>query len=297
MPESEGRSGFAAVGVNESIYIFGGVGDTTCDVNMINVFHLNIKTQEWKPVTKMPESRHDLAATSLVDGILVLGGCSSDYLPMDTTWLYIPHSNTWVSETRMLSPRCQFAAVTIEDTVYAIGGYSHTAQDSTTASVEAYSAVTKKWRLIKNMNIPRFGHGAVTYNGKIIVAGGAHNSTIVHEIEMYDPATNQWTILSAMNKPRIDIAMAIVQSSIFMMGGTSDWKGTSLTDVEVYHVDSNIAEIAKPMEGARYDLGSAAVGKTVYAIGGIHTIFASSQAKEEPFSTTICDNLVEVFTV
>ena len=293
MPDSEGRSGFAAVGVNESIYVFGGIGDTTCDVNMINVFHLNTKTQEWKSVTKIPDSRIDLAATSLSDGIFVLGGCSSGDVAMDTAWLYIPHSNTWLNQTSMLLPRCQLAAVTLDYTVYAIGGFSHIAQDSTTASVEAYSAVTRKWRSISNMNKPRYGHGAVTYNGKIIVAGGADGLTLVQEIEMYDPAIDQWTIVSAMKMPRLDAAVAIVQSSVFIMGGTSDWKGTSLTDVEVYNVDLKTIKIAKPMEGARYDLGSAVVDSSIYAIGGIHTISGS----DELFSTTICDNLVEIFTV
>ena len=186
----------------------------------------------------------------------------------------------------MLMPRCQFAAVTLDYTVYAIGGYSHTAEDSTTASVEAYSAVANKLRSIKQMNKPRFGHGAVVYNGKIIVAGGAHGSVLVQEIEMYDPASNQWTVLSGLKMPRIDAAIAIVQSSVFIMGGMSDWKGTCLTDVEVYHVDSNTVEVAKPMEGARYDLASAVVDSSIYAIGGYHTIFASNKAKEF-FSTTI----------
>ena len=292
LPDSEGRSSFASVAVNNSIYIFGGVGDTTCDKNMDKVFRLDTAAQTWRSVTNLPESRTNPAATVLRDKILVLGGYDSTYLPTNTSWLYSPVSNEWSDGPDLSSPRCQFAAVTIKDTVYIIGGYSHDAQDSTAATVETYSLAVNKWATVAPMNTPRYGHGAVVHGGKIFVAGGAYNSTLVQEIEMYDPTTNTWT---AMAKPRVGAAMAIVQNSIFILGGTADWRGTSLTDVEVYHLDSNMHEPLKAMVGARYNLGAAVVGNVIYAIGGIHTIF-NAEAVTKPYSTSICDSLVERYS-
>ena len=298
MPESEGRSGFATVALNDSIYIFGGVGDTTCDKMMDKVYRLDTKTQTWNIAGKIPESRSNLVAVTWNNSILVLGGCNSGYDPTKTSWVYTPGSNQWLKGVEMPTPRCLFAAATIKDTVYVIGGYSYDPQSSAMASVDAYSASTHKWTSMAPMNRARYGHGAVEYGGKIYVAGGAHNSTIVREIEVYDPISNKWSFLTAMIKPRMSVALAIVQSSIFILGGTSDWRGTSLTDVEVYHIEKNLDEKAEEMEGARYGLGAATVGKTVYAIGGIHTISISdTKTALDSYDITICDSMVEKYTV
>ena len=296
LPESEGRANFATAADNSSIYVFGGIGGITCDNMMDDVYRLNVRTSTWSNAGKIPELRSGLAVAVLPDSIVVIGGCSNGNVPTKKVWFFSLDGSQWRDGPPMPNPRCLFAAVSLKNTVYAIGGYSYDAQTSAMALVDAYSADTNSWRSVAPMNRARWGLAAVEYGGKIYVAGGAQNTTLVREIEVYDPVSNTWAFLTSLIEPRVSLAMAVAQGSVFIMGGTSDWKGTSLSSVEVYNIGANEVDTSKPMTGARFGLGAATVNNVIYAIGGIHTV-AASKSGRQLLSTTICDSLVEEYAV
>ena len=56
--------------------------------------------------------------------------------------------------------------------LYAIGGANYDGGHTIFNSVEKYDPETDKWTTVARMNQARFGHGAVSHNGKIYVFGG-----------------------------------------------------------------------------------------------------------------------------
>jgi len=121
---------------------------------------------------------------------------------------------------------------------------------------------------------------------------------------MYDPSSNTWKNLASLSNPRYNFGIALAESKMFVIGGTSDFRLTSMTDVEVYDIDNNEIESIKPMSGARFSLGAAGIGQVVYAVGGVHTIAAASVESKSVTAPRfmspneqICDTLVEEYTL
>ena len=100
----------------------------------------------------------------------------------------------WETVSSMQTPRNEFAAVSCNDVIYAIGGTS-CGLDSL-KSVEKYDCKADRWFNVNEMNIERRGHFACVMQGKIFVVGGRNDKyKPVREIECYDPLTKKWDIV------------------------------------------------------------------------------------------------------
>ena len=109
----------------------------------------------------------------------------------------------------MQSPRSYFAAVSCDDSIYAIGGWNNILK--ALKSVEKYDCAADKWIYVSEMNIERRGHSACVMQDKIFVIGGRNpEEEPVKEIERYDPSTDKWEIVAKIDDELLAHSLVVV---------------------------------------------------------------------------------------
>ena len=105
---------------------------------------------------------------------------------------------TWERCPSMLHPRRFFAAVSCQNSIYAIGGKYGSNQ--CTKSVEKLDPDVNKWVYVSEMHTERSAHAACVMQGKIYVVGGKDASgKAVKTIECYDVLLDSWSIVGEIN--------------------------------------------------------------------------------------------------
>lgn len=107
---------------------------------------------------------------------------------------------TWALKNPMPTPRTEFGVATVNNKIYAIGGYS----GSVLRTVEEYDPATDTWTRKADMPTPRRQLIVVSVNNKIYAIGGANfssdpnNLIYSYSTEEYNPATDTWVSKASM---------------------------------------------------------------------------------------------------
>lgn len=102
---------------------------------------------------------------------------------------------TWTLRKPMPTPRTEFGVATVNNKIYAIGGYS----GSVLRTVEEYDPATDTWTQKADMPTARRQLVVTTVNNRIYAIGGVNftsdpNSLVYsYSTEEYDPATDTWS--------------------------------------------------------------------------------------------------------
>lgn len=128
----------------------------------------------------------------------------------------------WAAKAPMHTPRTEFGVATVNDKLYAIGGYS----GSTLHTVEEYDPATNTWTTKADMPTARALLVVTAVNNKIYAIGGMNYTnpnyvTYINSTEEYDPATNTW-----IRKADIPIPPAFnsVLGNLFIGGAAANGK-------------------------------------------------------------------------
>ena len=91
----------------------------------------------------------------------------------------------------MQEERCDFAAVSCGNSIYAIGGRSNNASKT----VEKYDPKSNNYAYVEEMEFEKREHAVCVLDGKIYVVGGRDGDMkVVTAIECYDPDDNSWSV-------------------------------------------------------------------------------------------------------
>lgn len=136
--------------------------------------------------------------------LFFLPACSSGggegNVPPGYSLLSAGPSMTWALKHPMPTPRTEFGVATVNNKIYAIGGYS----GSVLRTVEEYDPTTDSWTRKADMPTPRRQLIVVSVNNRIYAIGGVNfssdpNSLVYsYSTEEYDPAANTWTSKASM---------------------------------------------------------------------------------------------------
>ena len=98
--------------------------------------------------------------------------------------------------------------------------------------MDAYDPVTRLWKTLPSMAVPRHGATAVSVNGQLYVIGGVDAMSLkVTTVEVYDPATSQWRKVTGMSTPRSALGAGAHNGRIYAVGGVGQ---TTLGTTEAY---------------------------------------------------------------
>jgi hypothetical protein len=175
----------AVVYYDGKLMVLGGYGDNAI---------LSVTTEKYDALSKWTLGV-DLPNRQLLRGhcalvidnqLYLIGGYANTY----TGFTYVLDGTTWKDLDQMYINRerhaCAYVDFPEDKGILVSGGLTGDALQTT----EFYSLNTERWRILANMNTPRYGHGLAQIRGQIIAFGGINqNST-----EVYNPSLDTWKL-------------------------------------------------------------------------------------------------------
>lgn len=192
--------------------------------------------------------------------------------------------NTWL--TGALKPHVKggSADALLNGQVYALGGYdvNVVALPATPFGyTERYNPSTNTWATLPDMPTPRWHLATAVVNGNLYAIGGANSEDPqgisfggpISTVEIYNPSLGTWTSGPSLQQARSALAAAVVNGTIYAIGGYLDVGGCAVNSSESYTPagfgGKQIGwQAIAPIPTARLFPASATVNGKLYVIGG-----------------------------
>jgi N-acetylneuraminic acid mutarotase len=228
----------------------------------------------WVTKAPIPTARFGPGAVSVNGIIYVIGGGISYFGcgPTGANEAYNPATDTWTSMAPMPTPRWNVSVAALNGIIYAVAGSEGCFPPSTV--FEAYDPSTNTWSTLAPFpsvnGVGTTGGTAIgAINGLLYVAGG--NTTLgansfQASLYAYDPVTNSWSAKASMPDVRDITAGAVLNGSLYVVGG-ADNAGTALSTF-VYDPASDMWSTKAALSEPRVGLATAVIGNKIYALGG-----------------------------
>ena len=205
----------AAIQYRDKVYIFSNKNGSDFYIPSTNTWGA-IKTQYPWYVDKFCNLfmlNEDITLYALIEG----------YISCAKILLYDPAKSEWKEVIGSFKvQRYGLCGVTDGYRIYAIGGSDSCYRKSGTTKVLKIDIEKGSCEEVAPMNMGRYDAFGTAMNGKIYVAGGKQNSSVLlNTCEMYDPATNAWQIMPSLDVPRHSSSMVYFQGSLYVIGGVN----------------------------------------------------------------------------
>ncbi len=168
------------------------------------------------------------ASTRLDNGqVLITGGAN-----LASTELYNPATGSFTSSGNMTTGRENHTATLLPGgDVLIVGGANHNSTPPTYVNfAEVYHPTTGLFSISGSMATVREVHTATLLtNGKVLIAGGYNNTSVISTAEIYDPLTSLFSSASNMTFGRVGHTATLLTSGKILVTG-----GTFLTNTELY---------------------------------------------------------------
>jgi len=281
--QGEARSGIASPTLNNyEIYAIGGTVSQNSALSDVDKYFLANNT--WRTVQPLNTARNAPGAAGL-DGLLyAFGGIGNGLVPLTSTEIYNPNTNTWVFGPSLSARRWNLGAVQRCTEIYAIGGYDLTGVSgdnttlfvSTVTTVEVYSTLTGSWSLTTPLPESRAAFGAVLLNNEIWVIGGTREfltgtaQSPLISTRIYNVNTQTWRFGPDLNQPRVGFGAAVIDNKIFIAGGRTQ-NGPLIPEIEFY--DPLVPELGFQIASftprtSRFNNAVGVIANTMFLIGG-----------------------------
>jgi N-acetylneuraminic acid mutarotase len=223
------RMGHTAVWTGSEMIIWGGCSmrNDACVIAPVGNGggRYNPLTDTWT-ATKLTAPAGRVSHTAIWTGSeMIVWGGETDSGVTATGARYNPSTDTWTA-TKPVSPsmaRLEHSAVWTGSNMIVWGGASAALFGTYFNDGAIYSPATNTWRKVSVTGAPaaRYQHGAAWTGARMIVWGGARNSTFDTTGGVYNPRTNTWTAVSTVNAPpgKVDFGTVWTGSQMLVWGG------------------------------------------------------------------------------
>lgn len=176
----------------------------------------------------------------------------------------IPASHGWTSRPPLRHARAGLGAVTVDDHILAIGGFSGESIFDFVESRRLSGA--GRWRDIAPMPTPRDNLATAVLGGRVYAMGGADEVADTAVVEIYDPETRRWSQGPALPGPRGAASAAVLDNVLYVAGGGVGPE--AMASMVVLDPKKKGWRSVAPMPTPRFQLRLVASGRYLYAIGG-----------------------------
>lgn len=256
------RSAHAVASTGSAIYAIGGTGEGGAPVLAVERFD----GSGWTDVTTLPgEGLNAPAAVAIGSRIYVIGGFrGTTNVPTADVLVYDTATRVWSSAAPLPAPRGGHAAVVIDGRIHVIGGGN---SQSTLADHYEYDPATNTWITRAPLSRAKGSAAAVVLHGKLYSIGGRSGSSDFGDVEIYDPATGAWSKGPDI-PPRGTAGAAAYCGTIYVFGGESQARNSTLNEVLKLDTTENVWRDAIPMRVARNYARAVPFRGSIYLIGG-----------------------------
>lgn len=231
---------FQAVTVDDVIYILGaftGQWPNETPVERVIKYYPEHDTFEYSHEIPIARQRGAAGAAYHDGKIYIVGGITDGHMGGYRPWLdaYDPKTGEWQTLPDAPNARDHFQAVVVGNKLYAVAG-RHSSQatnqgfELTLAAVDVFDFSSEQWKSLPfSANLPtqRAGNMAISWQDKVIVAGGESGNQIAahNEVEVFDPKTQQWSVWSDLNQGRHGSGLVILDNTLYTASGCAQRGG------------------------------------------------------------------------
>ena len=236
----------------------------------------------WVGNSPMTTARYDHTATLLTNGMVLVAGGGYNAGYFSSAELYDPATKTWTATSSMAANRAMHTATLLPNgKVLVAGGLtSQGIYNHSNNGAELYDPTTRTWRVTGAMATARYAHTATLLpNGKVLVAGGNKDGTLLSSAELYDPTTETWTSVSGMAAARSGHTATLLTDGMMLVAG-----GSSLASAELYNPATGTWTTTGSMSSARSAHTATLLndGK-VLVVGGINSSGSAAYSSAEVY--------------
>ena len=229
------RSSFGIAVVENKIYVMGGANASMfTDANEV----YDPATDTWEIKASMPAGgRAELAVNAVNGKIYAIGGffLGIFWIPSNLTEVYDPVTDTWTTNAEMPTAVYSCTSAVVDNKIYLI----ENGRSVTIACLnQIYDTETDTWSYGQSILTRVVDASAVATTGvyapkRIYVIGGGDLFT--YDLNhIYDPATDTWTTGTAMPTPRQNLGVAVLNDTLYAIGGYDIDSDTRLAVNEKY---------------------------------------------------------------
>jgi hypothetical protein len=154
-----------------------------------------------------------------------------------------------------------------------------------TTAIPSLAQAPGTWTTTGSMNTARTRHTATLLpNGKVLVAGGFNQTSLLASAELYDPATGKWTATGSMTTARWGHSATLLPNGeVLVAGGSTSDKGSAPTaEAELYNPVTGKWTTTGSMTYNRERHGAAllANGQVLVAGGNSNPVYPGSLTAE-----------------
>lgn len=213
------RSGCAAVALHGQIYVVGGCSADGEDLSSVE--RLDPDILQWERLPPMHAGRDELAAAAVAGCLYAVGG-SHLVWPVrhviDTVECFVPAANMWERLPCLSRERCAAASVTVDGTMYVVGGCDE--DGAALDSAEYYNVSAGRWEALPSMRRPRCNFAAAVVSGQVYVAGGYDDRMRdLDDVERLVPGSTMWEPVAALAVPRWGVRAVSRFGAVYVVGG------------------------------------------------------------------------------
>jgi N-acetylneuraminic acid mutarotase len=229
MPTS--RDGLGVAVFQGKIYCFGGRNvskDYSISINVNEVY--DTETDSWETKMPMPTARSGFQANVVDDKIYLIGGrveseSSSISKKSAQVEIYDPLTDTWAFGLPIPTAVAGYASAVLDGKIYIISGVA--GGSTYTNLTQVYDPKTDEWSFSAPipMGVTAAAAGSTTGTkaAKAIYVIGGSNETYPlngqYVNQAYFPESNSWSMAASMPVDRAGSTVAVVNDTLYVMGG------------------------------------------------------------------------------
>ena len=220
---------------------------------------------QWTSHAPLPLPRTEVAAATVGDEIVVVGGFTADGGASARADAYSPTRDAWRRLPDLPVALHHAMAVGAEGRPYVLGGY-----DASGAPQRgAYVLDRGRWRPLPRMPSGRAAAGAAVARGKIVVAGGVTTGTrrLARNALVFDLRARRWSSAPGPT-PREHLGVASFAGIVYAVAGRTSGLDTNLLHFESWRPGQARWQRLQPIPDARGGTGAAALRGQVVSAGG-----------------------------
>ncbi|NIO08947.1 MAG: hypothetical protein GTO40_13405 [Deltaproteobacteria bacterium] len=260
MPTPRSELGSAVAG--NKVFVSGGIG-LLGSMDSFEVY--DVATDRWQKRVPLPIPLHHHGTAVLGDRVYVVGGYSDLKMrPTRTAWSYDLHKDVWRPIADLPGPRAGFVLIPFDGGLVVTGGVGKDER-----VLWKYSPGKNSWTEFGSpLPSPREHHGAVAFDGKILVFGGRWQGRNLNTVASYDATQNRWRNMAPMPTARSGISAAVLNGRVHVIGGEDLDESCVYNSHEIYDPRDDSWLVGEPAPTGRHGLNVVAADKKLFVIGG-----------------------------